>query len=134
MQIGLDDFGTGYVSLVHLRRLPLSYVKIDRKLVRSTSNDPGGEQVLAAVIGIAADLGLRSIAEGVEKPAQLDRLRELGCDEAQGDLFGLAGGRRGSPQRLVDKRSAWDRISRCYARCSFAGASPRRARCPRRPT
>ncbi len=87
VQIGLDDFGTGYVSLVHLRRLPLSYVKIDRKLVRSTSNTPGGEQVLAAVIGLAADLGLRSIAEGVEKPAQLDRLRELGCDEAQGDLF-----------------------------------------------
>ena len=87
VQLGLDDFGTGHVSLVRLRRLPLSYVKIDRKLVRATSNEPGGEQVLAAVIGLAAELGLRSIGEGVEKPAQLDRLRELGCDEAQGDLF-----------------------------------------------
>ncbi len=87
VQLGLDDFGTGYVSLVHLRRLPLTYVKIHRKLVRATSNDPGAEQVLKAVIGIAADLGLRSIGDGVERRAQLDRLRELGCDEAQGELF-----------------------------------------------
>jgi EAL domain-containing protein (putative c-di-GMP-specific phosphodiesterase class I) len=89
VQIGLDDFGTGYVSLLHLRRLPLTYLKIDRRLVRGTGSDPGTEQVLAAVIGLAADLGLRSIAEGVGTPAQLDRLRVLRCVEAQGDLLAL---------------------------------------------
>lgn len=87
VEIGLDDFGTGYASLTHLRRLPLSFVKIDRSFVEGLGANQGDERIVAAVADLAANLGLRSIAEGVETPEQLARLRELGCDQAQGYLF-----------------------------------------------
>jgi diguanylate cyclase (GGDEF)-like protein len=87
VQIGLDDFGTGYASLTHLRRLPLTFVKIDRSFVNGLGTDQEDERIVAAVVDLAANLGLRSIAEGVETRDQLDRLRALGCDQAQGYLF-----------------------------------------------
>jgi diguanylate cyclase (GGDEF)-like protein len=87
VQVGLDDFGTGYASLTHLRRLPLTFVKIDRSFVQGLGTDREDEGIVSAVVDLAANLGLRSIAEGVETTDQLDRLRELGCDQAQGYLF-----------------------------------------------
>ena len=87
VQIGLDDFGTGYASLTHLRRLPVTFVKIDQSFVQGLGVDQEDERIVAAVVDLAANLGLRSIAEGVETDDQLVRLRELGCDQAQGYLF-----------------------------------------------
>jgi diguanylate cyclase (GGDEF)-like protein len=87
VEIGLDDFGTGYASLTHLRRLPVTFVKVDRSLIARLGQDIQDERVVAAVVELAANLRLRSIAEGIETPQQLDRLRELGCDHAQGYLF-----------------------------------------------
>jgi diguanylate cyclase (GGDEF)-like protein/PAS domain S-box-containing protein len=87
VQLGLDDFGTGYASLAHLRRLPLTFVKIDQTFVTGLGVDHEDERIVAAVVDLAANLGLRSIAEGIESVAQLDRLREFGCDQAQGYLF-----------------------------------------------
>lgn len=87
VQVGLDDFGTGYASLTHLRRLPMTFVKIDQTFVRGLGSDDEDDGIVSAVVALAANLGLRSIAEGVETQAQFDRLRELGCDEAQGYLF-----------------------------------------------
>jgi diguanylate cyclase (GGDEF)-like protein len=87
VQLGLDDFGTGYASLTHLRRLPLTFVKIDRSFVQGLGTEHDDEGIVAAVVNLAANLGLRSIAEGVETEDQLDRLRALGCDQAQGYLF-----------------------------------------------
>ena len=86
VQIGLDDFGTGYASLTHLRRLPLTFVKIDRTFVQGLGSGED-ERIVAAVVDLVANLGLRSIAEGVETAVQLGRLRELGCNQAQGYLF-----------------------------------------------
>ena len=87
VQIGLDDFGTGYASLTHLSRLPLNFVKIDRSFVGGLGTDQADERIVSAVVDLAANLGLRSIAEGVETQDQLDRLRDHGCDQAQGYLF-----------------------------------------------
>jgi diguanylate cyclase (GGDEF)-like protein/PAS domain S-box-containing protein len=87
VQIGLDDFGTGYASLTHLRRLPLSFVKIDQTFVQGIGEDQSDERIVSAVVDLAANLGLRSIAEGIESDEQLKRLRELGCDQGQGFLF-----------------------------------------------
>ena len=105
VQIGLDDFGTGYASLTHLRRLPVTFVKIDQSFVQGLGVDEEDERIVAAVVDLAANLGLRSIAEGVETPDQLDRLRELGCDQAQGYLFArpLPPGRR-SPTAIAARR------------------------------
>jgi diguanylate cyclase (GGDEF)-like protein/PAS domain S-box-containing protein len=87
VEIGLDDFGTGYASLTHLRRLPLTFVKIDGSFVQGIGVDDEDERIVSLVLDLASSLGLRSIAEGVETKDQLDRLRSLGCDQAQGYLF-----------------------------------------------
>jgi EAL domain-containing protein (putative c-di-GMP-specific phosphodiesterase class I) len=65
----------------------VTFVKIDQTFVQGLGVDQEDERIVAAVVDLAANLGLRSIAEGVETTAQLARLRELGCDQAQGYLF-----------------------------------------------
>jgi diguanylate cyclase (GGDEF)-like protein/PAS domain S-box-containing protein len=87
VEIGLDDFGTGYASLTHLRRLPLTFVKIDQSFVQGLGTDREDERIVSSVVDLVSNLGLRSIAEGVETEDQLARLRVLGCDQAQGYLF-----------------------------------------------
>jgi diguanylate cyclase (GGDEF)-like protein/PAS domain S-box-containing protein len=87
VQVGLDDFGTGYASLTHLSRLPLSFVKIAPTFVHGLGTASEDERIVSAVVNLAQSLGLRSIAEGVETDDQFARLRDLGCDEAQGYLF-----------------------------------------------
>ena len=85
VSIAIDDFGTGYTSIGQLRHMPVDTLKIDRSFV--TSPDPGQRELVALVIRAAHTFGLRVVAEGVEEPAQLERLREQGCDYAQGYLI-----------------------------------------------
>ncbi|MEV6629196.1 bifunctional diguanylate cyclase/phosphodiesterase [Actinoplanes sp. NPDC051470] len=82
--ISLDDFGTGYSSLQHLRRLPLSEVKIDRSFVLGMVGDHSDAAIVRSVIGLAAALGLRVVAEGVEDERTWRALAEVGCHAAQG--------------------------------------------------
>jgi diguanylate cyclase (GGDEF)-like protein len=82
--ISLDDFGTGYSSLQHLRRLPLSEVKIDRSFVLGMATDRGDAAIVRSVIGLAEALGLRAVAEGVEDEATWRLLAAAGCHTAQG--------------------------------------------------
>lgn len=82
--VALDDFGVGYSSFARLRDMPVSAVKIDRGLVRVMPDDRSGALVLASVLELAEKLGLETVGEGVEEPADLERLRVLGCTFAQG--------------------------------------------------
>jgi len=84
--IVLDDFGTGYSSLSYLRRLPVDKVKVDRSFV--TSSEGCDTDVLAAIKGLCDHLHLQCVVEGIESPAQLELVRELGYGEAQGYLLG----------------------------------------------
>ncbi len=83
----LDDFGTGYSSLSVLHRFPLRQIKIDKAFVRDMLTNRSNMVVTEAIITLAEKLGLQVLAEGVETPQQLDRLREAGCVMYQGYLF-----------------------------------------------
>ena len=80
----IDDFGLGYSSLSYLERFPVDYIKIDRSFVGGLGKEPGAAVLASGVISLAHALGLKVIAEGVETQVQLERLREMGCDLAQG--------------------------------------------------
>jgi len=82
--VALDDFGTGYSSLTHLRELPIDRLKIDRSFVGSCLEDRSASAILVAVTQLAHDLGMKVVAEGIETQAQLQFVREIGCDAAQG--------------------------------------------------
>jgi len=88
VELALDDFGTGYSSLGRLRQLPIRVLKVDRSFTAGLGSDAADVAIVGAVVGLGRALGLRTIGEGVETPGQLDALRLLGCDEAQGYLLG----------------------------------------------
>jgi diguanylate cyclase (GGDEF)-like protein/PAS domain S-box-containing protein len=100
----IDDFGTGYSSLSFLRRFPGDALKVDRSFVRSILTEDGSEEIVRAIVGLAKSLNLRSIAEGVEDEAQLRTLQELGCDHAQGFLFGAPS----APAEIEPLIASWD--------------------------
>ena len=87
VSISIDDFGTGYSSLAYLKRFPIDELKIDRAFVNGLGDDPEDTAIVAAVIAMAHALDVAVVAEGVETAAQLERLRQLGSDQAQGYLF-----------------------------------------------
>jgi EAL domain-containing protein (putative c-di-GMP-specific phosphodiesterase class I) len=84
----LDDFGTGYGSLMHLKRLPISALKIDMEFVQNLNRSAADRHIVQALVGIARALGLTTIAEGVENAETLELLRELSIDRAQGYYIG----------------------------------------------
>jgi diguanylate cyclase (GGDEF)-like protein/PAS domain S-box-containing protein len=88
VRIALDDFGTGYSSLSLLRQFPVDMVKIDRSFVEPMLADRSAYAIVKAVLGMCHDMGLSTVAEGIERDDQLDLLRRLGCSHGQGYLFG----------------------------------------------
>ncbi|MDX6678652.1 MAG: hypothetical protein QOE31_2704 [Solirubrobacteraceae bacterium] len=90
VRISIDDFGTGYSSLAGLRDLPVCELKIDRSFVSGLLSIDRDAAITRSIIGLAHDLDVRVIAEGVEQAATLEVLRDLGCDGAQGYLFAPA--------------------------------------------
>ncbi len=115
VQIAMDDFGIGYSSLGHLKRLPVSVLKIDRTFIRDVTVDESDRAIVVSIVNIAKAFGLRVVAEGIETDEQAAFVRELGCDDGQGFRLGraqppeefarlLAGGQR--PRLRLVERSA----------------------------
>lgn len=86
--LSFDDFGTGHASLNLLRDYPITSIKIDKSFTQVVQTSPKDRAIVKGVIGMAQDLGLRVVAEGIESSADCDYLRALGCDKGQGYFFG----------------------------------------------
>jgi EAL domain-containing protein (putative c-di-GMP-specific phosphodiesterase class I) len=108
VDLAIDDFGVGYSSLSRLRELPVQELKIDRGFVSRMESDAEDLIIVKAVVDLANVLGHRSVAEGVETIEAWDRLREMGCDQAQGFLFG----RPMPPQEFLERYAANDGVRR----------------------
>jgi len=87
IKISVDDFGTGYSSLSYLKRFPIDYLKIDKSFVSDLPDDLEDAAITRAIVALARSLNLHVTAEGIETAAQLEFIRELGCDEVQGFYF-----------------------------------------------
>jgi diguanylate cyclase (GGDEF)-like protein len=90
MRIALDDFGTGFASLTHLKQFPVDVLKIDRSFVDGIGKNSDDTAIVRAVIGLGNSLGVETVAEGIETPAQAEFVRLHGCDVGQGFLFSAA--------------------------------------------
>jgi EAL domain-containing protein (putative c-di-GMP-specific phosphodiesterase class I) len=95
--VGIDDFGTGYSAMAYLNRFELDFMKIDRSFVGQVGQEPRADAVVTAIVDLAHAHGMQVTAEGVETQRQARRLREIGCDFAQGYHFG----RPVDPERLL---------------------------------
>jgi EAL domain-containing protein (putative c-di-GMP-specific phosphodiesterase class I) len=104
VRIALDDFGTGYASLSHLKQFPVDIIKIDRSFVQDLANNRDDTAILQAVVKLGKNLGITTVAEGVETEVQADFLRAQGCDLGQGWLFGKAVPKSQIPELV----SSWD--------------------------
>lgn len=107
--IAFDDYGTGYASLGLLKRYPITRLKIDRSFVRDLMQDDGDVAIVDLILTLGRRFGLGVVAEGVETPRQALRLSELGCEEAQGFLFG-----KPMPAQEFANLLRTDRVSRLH--------------------
>jgi diguanylate cyclase (GGDEF)-like protein len=89
-RVAIDDFGTGYSSFAYLRELPVDEIKIDRSFVSHLGDGGTDKSMVAAIVALAASLGLSIVAEGVETAQQAEALQSLGCEQAQGYLYSPA--------------------------------------------
>lgn len=103
VSVSIDDFGVGHSSVEQVLALPANELKIDRTVVQDDTATNG--VLMATIVGLVRDRGLRTVAEGVETPAQLQRVRDLGCDRAQGFFIGEPMSRSDLEQRLATGRS-----------------------------
>ena len=88
VRLSIDDFGTGYSSLSYLKRFPVEALKIDRTFIDGLGRETEDTSIVEAIIRLAHALDLSAVVEGLETPTQLETLRTLGCDFAQGFLLG----------------------------------------------
>jgi EAL domain-containing protein (putative c-di-GMP-specific phosphodiesterase class I) len=118
-RLDLDDFGTGNASITSIRRFAIERIKIDRSFVTRIDEDPEQQKMVSAILTMAERLGLDTLAEGVETPAERDMLVNMGCGHLQG--FGIA-----RPMPLPDT-TAWLQAAQARAAGDTVLRLPRRA-------
>ncbi len=106
LEVAIDDFGTGYSSLSYLHRFQIDTLKIDRSFVSTATMNVGSMEVVRAIAGLARNLGLDIVAEGIELPEQVTLLRDLQCDYGQGYFFSEPVGRDQILTRIESENSA----------------------------
>lgn len=106
--LAIDDFGTGYSSLAYLKRFPIQKLKIDSSFINDIQSDPNDAAIAKSIIGLAHNMQLAVVAEGVEKTAQADWLCEEGCDQGQGFLFSKPLSARQFESRFVGRQFSFD--------------------------
>ncbi len=105
VKLAIDDFGTGYSSLAYLRDLPVDILKVDQSFVQRLGQEHRDDALVSALVRVAQELGLATIAEGVETQLQVDRLQAIKCDRAQGYFFG-----RPSPTLVIPSQESTIRL------------------------
>jgi diguanylate cyclase (GGDEF)-like protein len=131
VHVALDDFGTGFSSLAYLWRFPFDKVKIDRMFTQALGDDNKVTLIVKSIVSLAHDLNIRVNAEGIETEAQMEMMREYGCDELQGFLLGRPGRvdvhrqSRGVPTpRPYAARTDFASLSTMPAPLTMSGRSP----------
>ncbi len=104
IRFSIDDFGTGFSSLAYLRKFQVDKLKIDRTFVQHMVERPNDVEIVRATLALGRALGLTTLAEGVETPAQAELLLELGCAQAQGYYFGRPMSAEVISERLIEQR------------------------------
>ncbi|MET0001669.1 MAG: EAL domain-containing protein, partial [Candidatus Thiodiazotropha lotti] len=103
----IDDFGTGYSSLAYLKRLPISEIKIDRSFIHDMLDDPNDTAVVETIIKLATQLGMETVAEGVENKDVLEQLINFGCQTFQGFYFSQPVAAKEFEERFLNKSTNW---------------------------
>ena len=104
--LSIDDFGTGYSSLSRLRRIPVDTLKIDRAFISYMDSDPESREIVRVIIMLAHNLGLKVVAEGTETEEQINLLKQLDCEMAQGYFFSRPAPDQAMWKLLASNRSA----------------------------
>jgi len=106
VRLSIDEFGTGYSSLSRLRRIPVDTLKIDRAFILNMDSDPENREMVRAIIMLAHNLGLKVVAEGTETEEQINLLKQLNCEMAQGYFFSRPADDQAMLRLLASSRSA----------------------------
>ena len=120
VSIAMDDFGTGYSSLSYLARFPFSKVKIDRQFIRNMTRDPAMRAIVKTIIALGKSLDVTITAEGVETQEQAAILREFGCPQVQGFLYGYPGAAEVPDSKPADSKAGHGNVTPISAARSSA--------------
>jgi EAL domain-containing protein (putative c-di-GMP-specific phosphodiesterase class I) len=104
VKLAIDDFGTGYCSLAYLQQFPVDAIKIDQSFVASMEDSPEGASLVHTIVQLGRDLGLDTVAEGIETASQLQHLQNEHCVAGQGYLLGRPLGVEAVSALLADAR------------------------------